>query len=138
MKTQNIFFRNVNKVVLVLSILFMASCGSDDDGTEVGFVELPATLLTSYTGVLGYNPVDGSGITENTSGTATLSRSGNTYTVSFSDGVPSLTGITFITGSNGTFSSASTGSSSDGIVVGEDDLRVGVQMSGNTWSFATN
>jgi len=138
MKTQNIFFRNVSKVVLVLSILFMTSCGSDDDGTEVGVVELPAALLTSYTGNLVYTPIDGSGITENTNGTATLSRSGDTYTVSFSDGVPSLTGITFITGSNGTFSSASAGSSSSGIVVEEDDLRIGVTISGSNWSFAAN
>ncbi|WP_299220759.1 hypothetical protein [uncultured Aquimarina sp.] len=139
MKTQNNFFKNLGKVVLVLSVLLMASCGDDDDGTAVDqFVTLPTQVLTSYTGNLVYTPGDGSGPIINTSGTATVAVSGNTYTISFSDGVPSLSGLVFLAGPNNNFVSASAGQSTTGISVEDGDLAVGATNSGNTWAFSTN
>lgn len=138
MKTQNNFIKNLGKVVLVLSVLLMSSCSSDDDGPADQFVTLPAAVLTSYTGNLVYTPGDGSGPVINTSGTATVAVSGNTYTISFSDGVPSLSGLVFLAGTNNNFISASAGQSSTGISVEDGDLAVGATISGNTWAFSTN
>jgi len=139
MKTQNNFLKNLGKVAVILSVLFITSCGSDDDGTEVGFVEVPAALLTTYTGNLLYNSNSGMVIENTGGGRATLSRSGDSYTISFNDDVPSVTGIIFIAGSNGTFTSASVGSSaSAGISVEAGALGVGITINGSTWSFGTN
>ncbi|WP_299188872.1 hypothetical protein [uncultured Aquimarina sp.] len=139
MKTQNNFLKNLSKVALVLSILLISSCGSDDDGTPAEeFVTLPAQVLTSYTGNLVYTPGDGSGPIINTSGTATVAVSGNTYTISFSDGVPSISGLVFLAGSGNNFVSASAGQSTTGISVEDGDLAVGATNNGNTWAFSTN
>ena len=139
MKIQNKFLKNLGKVVVILSVLFITSCGSDDDGAVVDqFVTLPTTLLTSYTGNLVYTPGDGSGPIINTSGSATIAVSGNTYTISFSDGVPSLSGFVFLSGANGNFVSASSGVSTTGVSVEDGDLAVGATIGGNTWAFSTN
>jgi len=141
MKTQNNFFKNVSKIVLIITILFATSCGSDDDGAVDAvdaFVTLPEPLLTTYTGNLVYTPVNGSLPTINTSGTATVALSGNTYTISFSDDVPSLTGLAFLVGDASDFVSATVGESTAGVSLDDGDLAVGVTMGGNNWAFSSN
>ncbi|WP_378172839.1 hypothetical protein [Aquimarina sp. SS2-1] len=137
MKTKNNFFKNLSKVVLVLSILMIASCGSDDDGAVDAGVILPAELVTTYDGSLTYAPTNGTTII-NTSGTATITRSGNSYTISFSDGVPSITGVTFIQTGDTVFVSASVGTPTSGIAINDAELSVGITIDGNVWTFGTN
>ena len=139
MKIQNIFLKNVGKIVLVLTVLLTTSCGSDDDAaTADAFVTLPEPLLTSYTGALNYTSSDGSLPIINTSGTATVALSGNTYTINFSDDVPTISGLVFLQNSNGDFISASAGQSASVISLEDGDLAIGATINGNTWSFSSN
>ncbi|WP_299251386.1 hypothetical protein [uncultured Aquimarina sp.] len=139
MKTRNNFLKNLSKVVLVLSVLFITSCGSDDDGVVAdAFVTLPTDLLTTYNGELTYTPGDGMGIVAGVDGTATISGSGSTYTISFSDGVPSLTGLRFIGNGNGSYASVATDGSSAGISIESDELRIGARVGSDSWGFVPN
>ncbi|WP_159092349.1 hypothetical protein [Aquimarina sp. Aq107] len=139
MKTQNNFLKNLSKVVLVLSVLFISSCGSDDDGTPAEeFVTLPASLVTTFDGELTYTPANGMGIVAGVDGTATISGSGSTYTISFSDGVPSITGLRFIGSGNGTYATVGTDGSAAGIDIENEELTIGAQVGGNSWAFVPN
>ncbi len=73
-----------------IGILFV-SCSSDDEGSDNnGVVELPADVLGAYAGALSAPPVE-------VFGTATIVKSGTkTYTINFSDDVPSLTNLEFV------------------------------------------
>ncbi|WP_109097641.1 hypothetical protein [Aquimarina sp. AU58] len=137
MKTKNNFYQHVVKTIFVFSILFVTSCSSDDDNgpTENISGVLPSTVLTSYSGELGYTSADGSLIVAETSGTATISKSGNTYTITFSNGVPSITGLRF-SGSNGNYASTSGDGSAVGISINENKLEIGATINGNNWGFS--
>ncbi len=137
MKTQNIFFRNLSTVVLVLSIFLTTSCGDDDDGVVDAGVILPAALVTTYNGSLSYNPAGDTPIV-NVNATATISGSGRTYTISFSDGVPSITGVVFLQTEDNVFVSTSVGVSTSQIAINDGELSLGVVIEGDNWSFATN
>jgi len=141
MKIQNKFVRNLSKVTLVLSILFISSCGSDDDAVVPAvdlFVTLPAEVVTTYDGVLTYNPADGMDIVVNEPGTATISGSGNIYTISFSNGVPSITGLRFIGSGNGSYATVGGNGSAAGIDIEGDELTVGAEVDGDSWAFVPN
>ena len=127
MKTTKNVFRNVSKVVFVLSVLLMESCSSDDDGGETtadASLILPAALVTSYTGSLVYTP-GGSLPIINLEGTATLSIIDGAYTITFSDDVPSISGLIFIEEEDGDFVSVSVGTSVGGISLEDGDLAIG-------------
>ncbi len=141
MKIQKNVFKNIGKVVLVLSVLLITSCGSDDDGDDViadAFVTLPSEVLDTYEGTLSYTPANGMGVVAETDGTATISRTGDTYTINFSDGVPSITGLRFIESSTGAYASVGANGSALGIDIGVDDLAVGATIGGNVWAFSSN
>ncbi|MBW1298186.1 hypothetical protein [Aquimarina litoralis] len=139
MKFQNNVLGKLSKVILVLSVLFMSSCGNDDDGTPVdAFVTLPSSLVTTFDGELTYTPANGMGIVAGVDGTATISGSGNTYTISFSDGVPSITGLRFIGSGNGSYATVGTDGSAAGITIENDELTIGATISGNAWAFTPN
>ncbi|KAA1244002.1 hypothetical protein [Aquimarina sp. RZ0] len=141
MKTKSKFFRNLGKVTLVLSVLFISSCGSDDDGGTVianVFATLPADVLDTYDGELTYTPADGMGIVAGVEGTATISRSGETYTISFSNEVPAITGLRFIGEDDGNYASVGTDGSATGISIDDDELTVGAAIDGNAWAFVPN
>lgn len=101
---------------------------NDDEDT------LPTESIATYTGTLTYTSNTGNVIT-NLDGEAKLSKSGNTYKITFSDGVPSLTNISFVKDSND-WVSVSTGSSVSGITVDDEDLILGVTKDGNNWAFS--
>ncbi|WP_344929653.1 hypothetical protein [Aquimarina addita] len=135
---KNNLFKNLGKVAIVLSVFFIISCGSDDDGDDVTadvFVTLPTETVSTYTGSLGYTPADGMGVVGVTDGTATITQSGSSYTISFSDGVPSITGLRFL-GSDGAYASVSSDGSSLGISLDDGELAIGATIDGNTWAFS--
>ena len=92
--------KNTVKFIMLIAIVTFAivSCKKD--------ISLPSGSLTTYVGDLAYTPTSGMPIA-NTSGTATISGSKGSYTVSFSDGVPSLTGLKFDKESGGNYASES-------------------------------
>ncbi|WP_299902311.1 hypothetical protein [uncultured Aquimarina sp.] len=140
MKLQNKLFGKLTKVMLVLSVMFISSCGSDDDGTVPAepFVALPSEVLTTFSGELTYTPASGMGIVAGVQGTATISVSGTNHTISFSDGVPSITGIRFLGSSNGNYASVGTSGSVAGIVIEGNELTIGATMDSNVWAFVPN
>ncbi|MBQ4821154.1 hypothetical protein [Aquimarina sp. MMG016] len=99
MKTQII--SKLKVCILLFSMVLAFSSCSDDDKAVVElpiFVELPASTLGWYNGLLTLN-----GILVNSDGTAWVTASGSkTYTISFSDDVSSITGATFITNNDST------------------------------------
>ncbi len=90
------FFSRLTLLFLFFATIFMSmGCSKDKEDVECGpgFTALNADLLGTYGGVLTST---GSTIVTNTSGTATLvETSCKTYSINFSDNVPSITGIRF-------------------------------------------
>lgn len=89
-------------ILCLVAVLTFNSCkDDDDDGNSIvdcipGTAELASSALGDYTGVLGTGAL-------NIAGTATITETScKTYTVSFSDGVPSITGVRFIATSDNT------------------------------------
>ncbi|WP_299890092.1 hypothetical protein [uncultured Lacinutrix sp.] len=140
MKTLKTQFSTVVKTVLILTLLLSFSCSKDDDNSEpqgVTYVTLPASVINTYTGTLAYQTPSATVPIENTNGTATIVATGDkVYKITFSDGVPELTGFRFIS-SNGNFTSATTGNSSEGVSInGGTELSVGITANGSNWSFS--
>lgn len=129
----------VLKVTLLIAVLFSFSCSKDDDASPTPgttFVALPASALGTYTGALTYTTPTNPMPTENVSGTATITSTGdNVYSITFSDGIPELTGFRFIS-SNGTYASADATDSSEGVSISGADLSVGLTKNGSNWSFS--
>lgn len=90
---------NIKLLTLFLFIAFsFSSCSKDDDSGSnddcpVGASEIPTDLLGEYTGVLTLNAIE----VLNLSGSATITESScKTYEIDFSDDVPSITDLIFI------------------------------------------
>ena len=132
-KTQTFFKISFLAVALIFGL---ASCSSDDDGDDDGggdttIVTIPAEQVTTYTGTLSYAGTQGS-ITNPLDGTATISGTSSNYTITFSDGAPSVSGLTFET-TNGTF--VAIGSSNVVVVIDDDNLTLNIQSGGDNWVF---
>jgi len=129
----------IGQITIVLSLLFLFSCAKDpiDPPSTNEYADLPSSLVKSYTGDLSYVPASGMLIASN-NGTATISKSGDTYTISFSDNVPSITGLNFKLDSGGSYASVSSDGSVTGISLDDEDFDIGATEGGNTWSFASN
>ncbi|WP_346883417.1 hypothetical protein [uncultured Algibacter sp.] len=89
-------------VFFATALLSFNSCSSDDDNGDgdclPGISAISADAIRAYQGALTLNATE----VINQDGTATITESGcKTYTISFSDGVPSITGVRFITTNNG-------------------------------------
>jgi len=138
MKTQLIFRTSILSLAILILGSF-ASCKKDEvadepNNSSAETVSLPASNVTTYDGDLSYVPAAGSPILTN-DGEATITQSGNTYTITFSDGVPGLSGLQF-TLDDGEYATISSGSSLSGIVVDGNTIDIGVVKDGNNWSFA--
>lgn len=107
--------------------LTIVSCKKDD-------AKLPSSCKTTYVGYLAYTPNTGMPIA-NTAGTATISGSRGNYTVSFSNNVPSLTGLKFDKKSGGNYATQS-GSESVGITIDDNNFNIGVVRSDGNWAFS--
>lgn len=134
----------VFKSLIVLALLCNFSCSSDDDSSgdstpDVVFATLPSNALGDYTGELTYTTT---GVpTANPDGTATITSTGDkVYSITFSDGVPSLTGQRFIMsedGTSGNFTSADAqGEATDGISIEGNSLSIGITENGNSTGFS--
>ena len=95
--------------------------------------EIPSSIEATYTGILSYSSSTGDK-KENDSGTATISKNGSTYTISFSDGVPSLSGLKF-KDNNGSYATIGTSGSLSGINIDGDKLEMSASKDGNSWAF---
>ncbi len=144
MKKTNLILNTIVKSVLIFSIIVSAfSCSSDDDNNNsddddlpASGVTLPADRLTTYTGVLAYEPSSGEDIV-NLTGTAKITGSSSNYTISFSDNVPSISGITFSL-INGQYVYVNPKDSDEGITIDEDnELTVGMTIDNNETAFSS-
>jgi len=81
---------NVLALFFVLAVT-LGSCSSDDEPACPGFIDLPANLVSTYQGIL---TVDGVLVAQE--GTATIERTNCTYTINFSNDVPSITDVVFV------------------------------------------
>ncbi len=136
MKTITDISKTLLRASLILCLVFATSCSSDDDNSDIEEVlALPSQLLTTYTGDLQYaGPEAESGaIVVLEVATATISGEPGSYTVSFSDGVPSINNIGFSLLNDGRF--VSVGSSTIVIDIDEEDLSIQAQQNGNNWVF---
>lgn len=132
MKTQKAF----TFLILIISLSATLACSNkDDDAKPAANVTLPAAAVTTYTGSLSYSGKDGTTKTNGDEGTATITKNGNTYTVAFSDGVPSLTGLSFAA-ANGNYASVGENGSVAGISVKESMIDISVSKDGNVWGFS--
>ena len=143
MKTLKTNLSTILKSLLILSLIFnMSSCSGDDDNNDddtngvTNGVALPANKVTTYTGILSYTPSTGDEI-ESVSSTATISGSSSNYTITFSDGVPSISGITFIL-VGGDYVYVNPDDTSEGIIIetsGDERLVVDLTVDNNLTEF---
>lgn len=98
MKTLKKTLLQLVKITLVFTLFscLFSSCSKDDDNNLIPLVDkIPQSALRTYNGGLSYTTQDGEEFF-NLNGTATLSESSNgVYTISFSDNIPSIQGISF-------------------------------------------
>ncbi|WP_346883733.1 hypothetical protein [uncultured Algibacter sp.] len=144
MKTLKTSLSAILKSLLILGLIFnMSSCSGDDDNNNdddtngaITGVALPARLITTYTGFLSYTPSTGDEI-ESTNSTATISGSSSNYTISFSDGVPSISGITFVL-VDGNYVYVNPEDDSEGVIINTTDnvgLSIGLTVDNNIIEF---
>ena len=106
---------------------------SHDNESEIEKPVL-SSIEGTYTGTLTYIGSEGKVIT-NMDGKATISKSGKTYDITFSDKVPSLKGLVF-SDNDGSYASISSENSVSGIDIDDGDLTIGVMKEGNSWAFS--
>jgi len=131
----------------LLFLVAFSSCGKDEDtnpspdkdpDTIEDPVPLPAPVTTIYEGELTYTPPTGSTdlpiFTDNA--TATIEENGDTYTIRFSDNVPSLSNLKFKRDGDEEYASISDSGVLTGVSIDGDDLDIGATLSGETWAFS--
>ncbi len=135
MKTLNL--KSFALIVSTLICLTLFSCKKDEVPTDTNnntTVTIPASSLTSYTGALNYTSTTGQVVNE-PNATATIEKNGSTYSISFSDNVPTISSLEF-KDEDGEYASLSSSNSMSGIVIDGDDLDIGATNNGNTWAFS--
>ena len=95
---------------------------------------IPASIETVYTGILTYSGSNGD-LIENNNGTATITKNGSTYSITFSDNVPSISGLKF-KDNNGSYATIGTSGSQAGININGDNIEISVSEDGNNWAFS--
>ncbi len=126
------------KAVLLALICAASSCGKKEDAAPGGtaLVELPPTVIGAFTGQLSYTSATGSSITNATDGRATLAKTGDkTYSLSFSDAVPTITNLKFQSGASGAYASVGSDGSTAGMTLSANSMTIGVSKSAENWAF---
>lgn len=119
---RKLFLKLAAKSLLILAVTLVTSCKSDDNNpVGIVFVDLPSGVLGQYTGDLVYTSGTDAVVTED--GTATISGTG-TYTINFSDGVPSITSLRFILSDGEYVSVIDDGITATGVVIANGSLSV--------------
>lgn len=132
--------KTIFKSILILCLITsLASCSNDDDGGS-DLTSIPSSFLKTYTGNLVYTSSNGNLISVTETGTATISGTNSNYTITFSDGVPAVTGLQFMANDDdGTsFVSIGVNNSVTGINLDDNGLRLNIVIDLNTWSFTTD
>lgn len=131
---------NINSIVfksmLFLFVALAISCSNDDN--DPSFSTLPAQSVTTYTGSLLYTGTGGGSVLNATTGMATISGNSGNYTISFSDGVPSVNNLSFISNDSGdTYAAVDiSGSTVSSIGINGTNLGIEIVNGGNIWTFA--
>lgn len=129
----------LHKVLLLAFLCGVApACSNDDDSASPAsaYVELPSNVVGKFTGDLSYTKPGTMPIANSGDGTATLTKTGDkTYSVSFSDGVPTITGLRFQSGTTGSYATVSSDGSTAGMTLSSNNLAVSVTKGSETWGF---
>lgn len=114
---------------------YSCSSKSNDSAPASTVVELPAAVVTTYSGQLSYT---GSAMPIGTAnGTATIANTGDkTYSIRFSDGVPALTNLKFQAVSGGSYATVGSDGSTAGLTLSPTALSIGVNRGSETWGFS--
>ena len=108
---------------VILTCTFV-SCGHDD-----GPPFIPRSCLTTYTGSIIYTNNSGQDI-RSTNGTATVEYIENSYSIRFTNNIPSLTNLYFIN-HGGMYVSTP-----EGVQIDEPELHIGMTLNnGESWWF---
>ena len=132
------FLSGIAPKAALLAFVFAASaCGSkkDDSAPASVVVELPAAVVSTYSGQLSYTSAASPIGTAN--GRATIAKTGDkTYSITFSDGVPALTGLKFQTATGSSYATVASDGSTAGMTISPTTLNVGVTKGSETWGFS--
>ena len=123
------FMKSVALFIFLGTLLSSCSIASMDDSED----EIPSSIETTYRGILTYSSAAGDN-KENNNGTATISKSGSTYTISFSDGVPSISDLKF-KDNNGSYATVGSSGSLAGINIDGNKIDISVSKDGDNWAF---
>lgn len=123
-------------LILIVSLSATFACSNKDDNPKpTAIVNLPAAVITTYKGSLSYSGKDGTVKANGDDGTATITKNGSNYTITFSDGVPALSGLSFIANS-GDYASVGENGSVAGVSIRSSRIDISVTMDGNVWGFS--
>lgn len=131
MRTRKLI-KNTAFFLAICGGLIFTSCKKKDVEKEEdsnGIVALPSSKIATYEGDLQH------GATNVNDGTATISSSGSSYTITFSNNVPSVSGLKFKL-ENGEYVSVPSSGSLAGVSIDGDDLDIGIFSNSNNWSFS--
>jgi hypothetical protein len=127
--------KTIKLLCLVASLGLFALSACKKKVEDVIYVTLPSENITTYTGKLGYNNNDGSlPIANDTTGKATIAQSDKVVTITFSNNVPTVTGIKFIKNGADYVSVAEDGSAA-GITFTGNSVKIAVSNNGKSWGF---
>ncbi len=140
MKTMTRFttFSKVMLFTLVCTSLIFSACSdeSDDPQPANAPVDLPSNVIGTFTGQLTYTDGGSVFIVNSEDGTATLTKTGDkTYSVSFSDDAPAITGLKFKAAAGGAYASLDSDGSASGMDISATSLSIGVTNASKNWAF---
>jgi hypothetical protein len=98
------------------------------------FATIPAAQVTTYTGNLAYTGATGEIVANELTGKATITGSSAGYTITFSDNVPSVSGLKF-SGKDGSYATVAEDGSVSGISIGSNNISIGFVKGGSNWAF---
>ncbi len=125
--------------VCVCAMLSLAACGGKDSNpqpTTGGPVELPTNVLGTFTGVATYTKPGTTAIVNNSNAKATLTKTGDkTYSIMFSDNIPTITNLTFQDTGGGVYGSLGEDGTGAGVGVSAKGMAIGYTKDTAGWQF---
>jgi hypothetical protein len=120
---------------VLCSMFFFTACKKKAETlVDEIYVVLPPENITTYTGQLAYTG-NGQTLGDPLNGKATIEQSGKIVSITFSNSVPSVTGIKFVKNGNDYVSVAENGSAA-GISFTGNTVKIAVTKDGGNWGFS--
>ncbi len=138
MKNLKYYSKGSLTAMLLLSLLIFGACSEDEDDVVnclPGIEELTSEQIGTYSGLLTLNSTS----VVNASGTATLVLTDcKTYSVNFSDNIPSIVNVRFIASQNGTVLTYVNETSTSTVIINADGTLTVSQTAAPVITFTGN